>query len=135
MWWKLFHCPDATNWTNVLTLAHLLFTLPVSNGKLERVFSTMKNIKVDKRSTLSNESLEDLLFINTDQVSVKNFNPDQSIDLWWQTKTRRLSQGRSTKKGILQQLQQAPLSQVTVIVTSHRVATSLKTGTNGLSTH
>ena len=71
------NCPDATNWTNVLLTLALLFTLPVSNGKLERVFSTMKNIKVDKWSTLSNETLEDLLFINTDQVSVKNFNSQQ----------------------------------------------------------
>ncbi len=54
VWWKLFQSPTATDWANVLILAQLLFTLPVSNGKLERVFSTMKNIKVEKRSCLGN---------------------------------------------------------------------------------
>ena len=38
VWWKLFHSPDASDWMNALKLARLLFSLPVSNGKLERVF-------------------------------------------------------------------------------------------------
>ena len=46
-------------WTNAVKLAWLL-SLPVSNGKLERVFSTMKNIKQEKRSSMSNELLDDL---------------------------------------------------------------------------
>jgi len=49
VWWRLFHSPNASDWTNVLTLTRLLFNLPVSNGKLERVFSTMTNIKMEKR--------------------------------------------------------------------------------------
>ena len=54
VWWKLFHSPNASDWTNALKLARLLFTLPVSNGKLERVFSTLKTIKQEKRSSMSN---------------------------------------------------------------------------------
>lgn len=92
VWWKLFNSPSAADWSNILTLAQLLFTLPVSNGKLERVFSTLKNIKVEKRSCLSNEMLDDLLILNTDQVSISDFNPDHSIQLWWNAKTRRLNQ-------------------------------------------
>ena len=92
VWWKLFHSPNASDWTNVLILARLLFTLPVSNGKLERVFSTMKNIKVDKRSSMSNELLDDLLVINVDKVSIEEFKADHSIDLWWKSKTRRPNQ-------------------------------------------
>ncbi len=42
VWWKIFHSPNAASWTNALKLAQLLFTLPVSNGKLERIFSTLK---------------------------------------------------------------------------------------------
>ncbi len=45
VWWKLFHSPNASDWTNALKLARLLFSLPVLNGKHERVFSTMNNIK------------------------------------------------------------------------------------------
>ena len=49
-----------------------MFTLPVLNGKLERVFSTLKVIKVDKMSSLSNEVLDDLLTLNTNCCSLKD---------------------------------------------------------------
>ena len=92
VWWKLFHSPSSSDWLNVLSLARLLLTLPVSNGKLERVFSTMKNIKLEKRSSMSNELLDDLLTINIDKTDVKDFTADHSIDLWWRAKTRRPNQ-------------------------------------------
>ena len=38
VWWRLYHAPNASSWSNILQLARLLFTLPASNGKLERVF-------------------------------------------------------------------------------------------------
>ena len=38
VWWKLFHSPNVSDCTNALKLAWLFFSLPVSNGKLERVF-------------------------------------------------------------------------------------------------
>ncbi len=87
-----FSSPNAASWTNALKLAQLLFTLPVSNGKLERIFSTLKNIKQSKRSSLSNELLDDLLAINVDNVMVKDFNADSSIELWWKAKSRRPNQ-------------------------------------------
>ena len=89
MWWKFFNSPNASDWSDVLTLARLL---PVSNGKLERVFSTLKNIKLEKRSSMSNETLDDLLAINVDQVKVDDFQADHSIELWWKAKTRRPNQ-------------------------------------------
>ena len=92
VWWRLFHAPNATEWYNCLTLARLLLTLPVSNGKLERIFSTLKVIKVDKRSLLGNDTLDDLLVLNTDLIPLKNFNPDPSITMWWKAKTRRPNQ-------------------------------------------
>ena len=70
VWWRLFHCSNSS------TLSQFLFTLPVSNGKLERIFSILKLIKVDKRA-----SLNDLLALNTDSNSMKNFNSDSSIEL------------------------------------------------------
>ena len=92
VWWKLFHSPNTSSWTNVLKLAQLIFSLPVSNGKLERVFSIMKNIKLDKRSSMSNQLLDDLLAINVDKVDVHDFKADQSIDQWLRDKTRRPNQ-------------------------------------------
>ena len=85
--------PNATEWCNCLTLAcRLLLTLPVSNGKLKRIFSTFKVIKVDKRSLLGNDTLDDLLVLNTDRIPLKDFNPDRSITMWWKAKTRRPNQ-------------------------------------------
>ena len=55
-WWRIFNAFQASEWTSALLLVQTLFSLPASNGKLERVFSTVNVIKVDKRARLSNES-------------------------------------------------------------------------------
>ena len=83
------HVPKSAKWLNVLVLAELLSALPASNGKLERVFSTLGMIKVDKRSRLSNQSLDDLLLLNSAKLLVADFHPDASIDLWWSSKSRK----------------------------------------------
>ena len=92
VWWRLCHSPNANSWTNILNLVRLLLTLPVSNEKLEWVFSTLKLLKVDKRSSPSNKVLDDLLLLNTDPASLNDFNPDESIRRWWVDKTRRPNQ-------------------------------------------
>ena len=61
VWWRLFNAPNSAEWSNVLILANLLLSLPASNGKLERAFSLLGIIKTDRRSRLTNESLDDLL--------------------------------------------------------------------------
>ena len=92
VWWRLFHSPNSSSWPNALALCRLLFTLPVSNGKLERIFSVLKLIKVNRRSSLGNNTLKDLLMLNTNGIFMENFNPDPCIELWWQAKTRRPDQ-------------------------------------------
>ena len=79
VWWRIFHALNAEEWFNCLTLVRLLLTLPVLNGKLERIFSTLKVLKVDRRSLLGNDTLDDLLVINNDPISLQEFNPDRSI--------------------------------------------------------
>ncbi len=79
----------AFEWTNIRTLVELLFSLPASNGKLERVFSQMNVIKTNKRSLLTND---DLLLLSVDSVPLKDFCPDAAIDLWWKDKLRRPNQ-------------------------------------------
>ncbi len=99
VWWRLFHAPNSAGWSNVLVLDELLFSLPASNGKLERVFSILGTVKVDKRSRLTNESLDDLLLLKSDKIPLASFNADPSIDLWWSAKARRPSQkGRKEYK-------------------------------------
>ena len=59
--WHLFNAPTHSEWTNALSLAKLLFSLPVFDGKLERIFSQLNLIKTNKRASLASESLQDLL--------------------------------------------------------------------------
>ena len=88
---ETFHAPNSAEWSNVLVLAELFFSLPASNEKLERVFSTLGTVKVDKRSRLTNQSLDDLLLLKSDKIQLSDFLPDPSIDLWWSAKARRPS--------------------------------------------
>ncbi len=46
--WKLLNSVDAHKGANVLKVIELLFCFPVSNGKLERIFSKVKLIKDDR---------------------------------------------------------------------------------------
>lgn len=91
-WWRLFHAPVSTEWSNALTLVELLFSLPVSNGTLERVFSQVNVIKSTKRTQLSNQTLDDLLIVATSGVPLEEFNSNHAIDLWWKDKLRRPNQ-------------------------------------------
>ena len=92
VWWRIFHAPNASEWSNALILANLLFSLPASNAKVERVFSQISIIKTNKRTLLSNNTLGDLLLLSTDQVPLQDFCPDAAVDLWWRSKSRRPDQ-------------------------------------------
>ena len=97
VWWRIFNAPTASEWSSVLILVELLFSLPASKGKLERVFSQMNVIKTNKRSSLTNESLDDLLLLTTDGAPLKDFCSDAAIDLWWRDKLRRPNQRKRKK--------------------------------------
>ena len=71
VWWRLFHSPNSSSWPNALALGQLLFSLPVSNGKLERIFSVLKLIKINRRSSLGKDTLKDLLMLNTNGISMQ----------------------------------------------------------------
>ena len=60
---ELFHSPNASDWTNIL-----------------------KNIKLEKQSSMSNELLDDLLIVNIEEVNVDDFKVDDNIELWWKAK-------------------------------------------------
>ena len=113
-WWRIFHAPTAAEWTNALTLIQLLFSLPASNGKLERAFSEVNVIKTSKRNLLTNESLDDLLLLSIEGPPLQDFSPDPAIDLWWKEKTtcRRPHQNprKQYKKRQLQQSQSSSTS-------------------------
>ena len=73
----------------LLILANLLFSLPASNAKVERVFS---QVSIIKTTLPQNDTLGDLLLLSTDQVPLQDFCPDAAVDLWWRSKSRRPDQ-------------------------------------------
>ena len=57
---------------------------------MERVFSQLKIIKSDKLTSLTNDTLNDLLTVSMMDCSLKDF--DKAIDLWWENKIRSPNQ-------------------------------------------
>ena len=74
-------------WVDALNLIELLFSLPVSNGMVERVFSQMNVIKGKRRSLLANDTLDDLLSISAANIPLCHFDP-----IWWNNKVRHPNQ-------------------------------------------
>ena len=52
-WRKIFTAPRSKGWSDVLVMIRLLFTVPVSNSKLERMFSTLKSVKINFHCSIS----------------------------------------------------------------------------------
>ena len=82
------HCPSASEWENCFILVERLYSWPVSNGKVESQLNTIKK----ERSLLSNNLLGDLLLLSSDAIPLREFNPDDAIDLWWQSKVPQPNQ-------------------------------------------
>lgn len=95
-WWRLFHAPNASEWQNALTLATLLFSLPASNGNLERVFSTLHLIKDKKRSRLTNEALDGLVLQKSSAVSLEDLTQTQVLIFGGQLKTEDRIKGKES---------------------------------------
>ena len=76
VWWRLFHSPNSAEWSSALMLARLLLSLPSSNGKVERTFSQLNLLKTSKRTSLGNQTLDDLLTIIVSKVSMNEFKPE-----------------------------------------------------------
>ena len=76
----------------MLLLCELIFSLPFSNGIVERVFSVLKLIKTDKCTNLSVGMLRDLLEIKVEGPAFDDFRPWPAVELWWKDyKTTRRS--------------------------------------------
>ena len=96
IWWKIFNSPSANNWNNILPLIELIFCLPMSNGRLERVFSTLKFLKSDRRSSLSEDRLDHLVRITVEGPPIAQWDATGAVQLWWKSKQRRQVQDTRT---------------------------------------
>jgi hypothetical protein len=57
VWGQIFDSSQSQGWSMVLLLVELLFSIPISNAKVERLFSLMNRIKTDSRATLGESAL------------------------------------------------------------------------------
>jgi hypothetical protein len=105
-WRFLFQSSYAlTKWKNILTLVELLFSIPVSNAKLERMFSNMQRTKTDLRCSLSEKRLTNLLRIKEEGPILGSFDVTPVVKLWSNSKVRRPNQ---TKRKKYKQRKQKP---------------------------
>ena len=95
VWWKLFNCVDAGKWSNVLAIVELLFCIPVANGHLERVFSQLKLIKTNRRTSIKEDTLDQLVRINVEGPPLFDWDPACAIQLWWRERIRRINRNDS----------------------------------------
>lgn len=68
VWWRLFHALNATEWSSVLALDELLFSLPAQMENLNRCSLHLAQLNVDKRSCLGNQTLDDILFLKDEEL-------------------------------------------------------------------
>lgn len=101
IWYKLHTAPGSgSKWPGILQLSELLFSLLFANSHVERLFSTLKVIKTDRRSQLQTETLSDLLEIRVAGPPLADFSPDEAISLWWKDCQERINnQGQNTGQG------------------------------------
>ena len=62
-WRKCFTAPRSNGWGDVLSIARLLFTVSVSNAKLDKMFSKLKRVKTNFYYSLGIIRLENILRI------------------------------------------------------------------------
>ncbi len=88
-WRKIFSAPRSNGWKDALILIELLFTIPVSNAKLERMFSKLKRVKTNFRCSLSLQRLENILRIMEEGPAWEEYDPLPAIELWHSAKQRQ----------------------------------------------
>ena len=98
-----------------MLLVELCLCAPYSNAQLERFFNHLKYVKSGVRCSLTQSSLNSLLFIKmlSDDISITRFNEALSarcVEYWYKNKDRRLHQSKrkaykqragKQKKGVL----------------------------------
>ena len=66
----------------IVQLFNLLATFPAASAEVERGFSTMKHIKNDLRSTISQDHLNEVMGVKMWAGDIDSFDPSEAIELW-----------------------------------------------------
>lgn len=98
VWYELHVCPDS-RWQDVLVICRLWFSLPFSNGCVDRIFPSLKLIKTNRRTRLNHATLNDLIEIHVEGPTLRNFTPKHAVEAWWSScKTSHRSNWSSRKE-------------------------------------
>ena len=112
-WKKLFTSPKKNEWSDALLLVELLFSIRVSNTKLERMFSKLKRIKTIFRASLSSTRVENLLRIVEDGLLLVEYNMISAAEAWAAEKYRHPNQQpRKTYKKKSWEVEQLKMSRM-----------------------
>lgn len=92
VWKKIFDSSLRDRWNMVLLLVELLLSIPISNAKVERMFSLMNHVKTDFRASLTENTLNNLIRIRMEGPPLEEFDPTPAIQLWAMGASRRPNQ-------------------------------------------
>ena len=79
----------------MLAIVELLFCIPVANGHLERVFSQLKLIKTNRRTSIKEDTLDQLVRISVEGPPLSDWDPACAMQLWWREKALRINRNES----------------------------------------
>ena len=79
---QIFTAPRGKGWSDALLMMRLLFTVPVSNAKLERMYTKLKRVKTNSHCSLGIKCLENILRIMEEGSNSENFDPISTIEKW-----------------------------------------------------
>ena len=79
VWYILHTTHDAYKWPYLILLSELLFSLPFTNAKVERTFSNLKMIKIERRTSLLSTTLDDLMEINSEGPPFESFSAENAV--------------------------------------------------------
>lgn len=92
VWKRIFDSDRRNDWHMVLLLVELLFSIPISNAKVERLFSLMNRVKTDSRAALGEDTVDSLTRIRMEGPKLENYDRTLTIQLWASTAARRPNQ-------------------------------------------
>lgn len=94
VWRRIFDSDRRNDWNIVLFLVELLFSIPISNAKVERLFLLMNRVKTDSCATLGENTLHSLTRIRMEGPNLEDYDLTPAIKLWASSATRRPHQKR-----------------------------------------
>jgi hypothetical protein len=75
VWRRIFDSANRKKWNMVMILVEILFSIPISNAKVERLFSLMKRVKPDSRASLNESTLNNLIRICVEGPKFEDYDP------------------------------------------------------------